>query len=305
MKNRCRVLALVILAVPMCAQVRGSYSPGSTLTAGGTLADPGFSYSNQLWANWSNRLKGPQGGPIPIQGSIFTFFDTNSLTYVPKLKLLGASLEFEVDVAFANGNFAARNPFAGGTVSGSATGLTNTNFIPLDLGWQLKWADIQTGYSVSAPTGRYVAGDPNNVSSGFWTNAWQTGATIYLTRNRATQISVFNVYEWNTVQKGTGVHPGQNESIDYSLSQTFALNKSGKWSLQVGAAGYGQWQTTNNGGQSPIRDALRYGVDAAGITANLNSPFKSLFVGTSALWEYAARNTYEGRTMTITAGIDF
>jgi hypothetical protein len=48
-----------------------------------------------------------------------------------------------------------------------------------------------------------------------------------------------------------------------------------------------------------------YGVDAAGFTVNLSSPYKALFVGTSALWEYGARSTYEGKTITITAGVDF
>lgn len=186
-----------------------------------------------------------------------------------------------------------------------AAGLTNTNFVPFDLGWHFKWADLQTGYSVSAPTGRYVPGSLSNVSNGFWTNTWQAGTTIYLTKSKATQISVFNNYAWNTTQQGTGIHPGQNDSVDYSLSQTFSLSKGGKWSLLVGAAGYGQWQTTRNRGQNPVREVLEYGVDAAGFSLNLSSPFKSFHLATSVLWEYAARNTFQGRTMSVTGGFQF
>jgi hypothetical protein len=299
------ILTLVILKAPVSGQVRSVYSPGSTLTGGGTVPDPGFSYSNQFWYNSSTRLMGPRGKAIPIRGSVAILSDSNSVVYVPKFKLLHANLQFVVVVAVANGRFAARSPLGGPGVSGSGAGLTNTNFVPLDLGWHLKWADIQTGYSVYAPTGRFVPGASNNVSSGFWTNAWQTGATVYLTKNKAVQASVFNVYAWNTVQQGTGIHAGQNDSVDYSLTQTFALDPGRKWSLQVGAAGYGQWQTTNNGGQNPIREALKYGVDAAGVTINVSLPFKGLFAGASALWEYGARNTYEGRTTTITAGLNF
>jgi hypothetical protein len=299
-------VAFLIFILPVAAQVRGSYSPGSTLTEGGTLSDAGFSYSNQLWQNWSDRLKGPNGKGIPIQGSISTFFDNNTLSYVPKFKLLGANLEFSADIVIANGNFAARDPFGTGPgISGGGAGLTNTNFVPFDLGWQFKWADIQTGYSVAVPTGRYVVGASDNVNSGFWTNSWQTGATIYLSKKKTTQISVFNVYAWNTVQKGTGVHPGQNDSVDYSLSHSFDLDKRGRWSLLVGAAGYGQWQTTSNRGPNTILDGIMYGVDAAGFTVNLSSPYRAFFVGTSALWEYGARSTYEGKTITITAGVDF
>jgi hypothetical protein len=107
------------------------------------------------------------------------------------------------------------------------------------------------------------------------------------------------------MQRETGVQPGQNDSVDYSLSHVFDLDKRGRWSLQVGAAGYGQLQTTLNRGPNAILNGLKYGVDAAGITVNLSSPYKALFVGTSVLWEYGARSTYEGRTMTITAGLDF
>jgi hypothetical protein len=300
------LLTLVVLEAPMLGQVRGVYSPGSTLTGGGTVPDPGFSYSNQFWYNSASHLKGPRGGTIPIHASVAILSDSNSVVYVPKIKLLRGNLEFVVVIAGANGSFTARSPLANGPrVSASGAGLTNTNFLPFDLGWHLKRADIQTGYSVYAPTGRYVPGATNNLSSGFWTNAWQAGATVYLTRNKATQASVFDQYAWNTVQRGTGVRPGQNDSLDYSVTQTFSFGQGGRWSLQAGAAGYGQWQTTRDSGVRPIRAVLTYRVNAGGLTFSFASPYKRLFAGASALWEYGARNTYQGRTTTITAGINF
>jgi hypothetical protein len=297
---------LLSSAATAFSQVRGVYSPGSTLTGAGTVASLGFSYSNQLWYGASSVLKGPQGNSLPLEVSLSLWIDNNTLAFVPKFKLLGANPEFTVDIAFSNDRFFGPTLLCGGSNGRvPAAGLTNTNFVPFDLGWHFERADLQTGYSVTAPTGRYVPGALSNVSNGYWTNAWQAGATIHLTKSKATQISVFNVYAWNTTQQGTGIHPGQNDSLDYSLSQTFSLSKNGKWSLLVGAAGYGQWQTTRNGGQNPIREALEYGVDAAGFTLNLSSPFKGFFVGTSVLWEYAARNTFQGRTMTVTGGLQF
>jgi hypothetical protein len=232
--------------------------------------------------------------------------DSNTVLYVPKFKFLGANLEFMVDISVSNGRFSARDPFVNGmSVGGSGAGLTNTNFVPLELGWHFKRADLQTGYSVYAPTGPYTAGATSNTSTGFWTNAWQVGATIFLTKGKTTQISVFNVYAGNSTQRGTGIHPGQNDSIDYSLSQTLPLSRGGKWSLLIGAAGYGQWQTTENEGQNPLREALKYRVDAGGFTLSLSTPLKGLSVATGALWEYADRNTFQGRTMTVTAGFHF
>jgi hypothetical protein len=300
------LLILLVCAVPTSGQVRGMYSPGSTLTGGGTVPGPGWSYNNQLWYGSSSELKDSHGNIVPLQVSVSVLIDNNDLVFVPNFKFLGANLEFTVDIAFANGRYSARDPFsASSTASGGGAGLTNTSFVPFDLGWHFKRADLQTGYSVYAPTGRFTPGATNNVSSGFWTNAWQTGATIYLTKSKATQLSVFNTYAWNSSQQGTGVRPGQNVSVDYSLSHTIPLSKGGKWSLLIGAAGYGQWQTTKNGGQNPIREELRYGVDAAGFTLDLTTPFKGLYGQVSSLWEYGARNTFQGRTMIFTAGIQF
>ena len=289
------LLTSFLLAVPAFAQVRGIYSPGSTLTDGGTVADPGLSYSNQFWYGYSDDLQGAYGNKLPIQSSVTVLIDNNTLVYVPKFKFLRAHLEFSLDIAVSNGRFVAHDPFSAETSSGeTGAGLTNTTIVPFELGWHSKHADVQTGYSVSVPTGRYVPGASNNISSGFWTNSWQGGATLYLTKSKNTQVSMFDTYAWNTTQRGTGIHPGQNDSIDYSLSHIFSLDKAGKWSLQVGPAGYGQWQTTRNQGQNPGRETMPYGVDAVGFLINVNAPFKALYVEYIAMWDYGARNTYQG-----------
>jgi hypothetical protein len=208
-------------------------------------------------------------------------------------QLFHANLEFSLDLVVSNGRFVARDPLNNiASESGTSAGLTNTDFVPFDLGWHFKWADLQTGYSVSAPTG-------------FWTNTWQTGTTLYLSKSKNSQVSIFNAYAWNTTQQGTGIHPGQNDSVDYSLTQTVSLAKSGRWTLQFGPAGYGQWQTTQATGQLPARESLLYGIDAAGFTVSLTAPFKSLQIGTTALWEYHARNTFQGHNVTINAGLSF
>jgi len=294
-------VAVATLAMPALGQVRGGYSPGSTVTGGGTVPDPGLSYVNQFWHISASDLKGPLGNTLPIKGGVTFTFDNNTLVYVPRFKLLRANLEFSADFAFSNGSYVARDPLLGGPgVGGSQFGLTNTTVMPFDLGWHLKRADLQTGYSVSIPTGRYAVGSANNVSTGFWTSFWQSGATLYLSKSKATQGSIFSAYGWNTRQRGTRVHPGQNESVDYSLTQIVFH----KWPLQFGAAGYGQWQTVKATGQSAVREELRYRVNGAGPTLSLSTPYKGLQFATSGLWEYGARNTYQGRTLTFSVGFN-
>ena len=93
---------LLSSAATAFSQVRGVYSPGSTLTGAGTVASPSSSYSNQLWYGASSVLKGSPGNSLPLEVSLSLWIDNNTLAFVPKFKLLGANPEFTVDIAFSN-----------------------------------------------------------------------------------------------------------------------------------------------------------------------------------------------------------
>jgi hypothetical protein len=294
------------MASPVFGQIRGVYSPASTLTSGGTLPDPGVSVSDLFWTNTSDTLKGPQGNPLALQTVVTVSNNTVTIAYVPSRTILHAHLEFVVALQSMADSFVLRDPLPGGTaLTGGGAGLANVNILPLNLGWHTARIDVQTGHSVYAPAGHFVPGAPSNTSTGFWTHSWQSGFTWHVTKNKNTQVSMYDVYLWNTVQEGTGIRAGQNNSVDYSLSQKFALAADGRWSLQVGAAGYGQWQTTENRGQTPARESLKYRVYAGGGTLTITTPFKGLFASGSLLREYGARNTLEGHTATLSAGFSF
>ncbi len=314
----CLVLATgATLTACASAQIRGVYSPGSNLSGAGGVPDPGFSYSNQFWYNTADRLYAPDGKPRPDDDNFFALIDNNSFTLVPKSKLWGAKLELMVDVAISKGSFSAIDSNVVISKSGlatleqqtygvSAVGFTNINFVPFDLGWNFKRLDLQVGASIYAFSGRYTPLLRDNLSSGCWTFGPQVGATIYLTKSKSNQVSVYNYYAWNTQEArrpADPVTPGQNESIDYSLSHTFSFGKEEKWSLLAGPAGYGQWQTTAN--ERRDSQGLKYTIQAGGFTVNVSTPYKGVYFGTSQLWEYDAHDTYEGRTRIVTGGINF
>ena len=106
--------------------------------------------------------------------------------------------------------------------------------------------DVRAAYGVLAPTGRFNAGASDNVGSGYWTHAPSVGVTVFLTRDKTTTLSAFHMYEFHTVQEGTGIHPGQTANIDYSVARTVRVNDDTQ--LQLGLIGYGQWQTTDKTG---------------------------------------------------------
>ena len=314
----CLVLAGVcsLATTRAWSQLRGEYSPGSYITGAGTVPDPGFYYSNQFWYNSADRLYGPKGRLKNDDNNYFALTDNNSFTLVPKAKLWGAKLEFMVDLAVSTSRFATIDadvakkqatdslaPLVGASVDVGAVGISDTNFVPFDLGWNFKRLDLQAGLSVYATTGRYQRGAKDNLASGFWSIGPQVGATIYLTKSKSNQVSVYAYYAWNTRQQQTQNIPGQDISFDYSLSHTLAFGKDNKWSVLAGPAGYGQWQTTTN--HRPDSLGNRYTIDGVGFTTNLTTPYKGFYIGTSQLWEYDAKATYEGRTSVITGGVSF
>ncbi len=102
--------------------------------------------------------------------------------------------------------------------------------------------------------------------------------------------------------KGERIVVGEGEEIVVVVLE-LAFGKEGKWAVLAGPAGYGQWQTTAN--QRPDSLGNRYTIDGVGFTTNLTTPYKGIYIGTSQLWEYDAKATYEGRTSVITGGVNF
>jgi hypothetical protein len=174
------------------------------------------------------------------------------------------------------------------------------------MGWHLKRADIMAAYAFFAPTGKFTAGATNNTGTGHWTNAPTAGETFYLTKNKGTAFSAYEMYEFHTTQNGTNIHPGQTFDLDYSLTQILPLQKDMHTLLQVGVVGYGQWQASNNSG--PVVDPQHpghYRVNAIGGAANVILPVRKVAVGFKLLKEFSNSYTVQGYSIQITGAITF
>ena len=259
---------LIVLLVPGRAdgQVRGLYPSGVFSTNSGVMPEPGLSYANYFLDYTFNELHGADGQRLQANPAITVLADANVFEFVSTKKLLGANVGAMAILAIANSSISSAQL---GAIGGGA-GFADSYYMPLILGWHLKRADIQAGYSFVAPTGRFVPGATNNIGSGYWANCPFAGETVYLTKNKGTQLSAFQYYEFHTEQKDTEVHPGQTISLDYSLTQVLPIQKNMKTLLQAGLIGYGQWQTTDKTGPTPIDDIrgrLHYGVLGLGAGA--------------------------------------
>jgi hypothetical protein len=308
-ENRCPVWIIIPLVV-VCAfigfgqaqaQVRGVYPLGMSATNSGVTPESGFTYSNLFLFYSRDQLKGPDS-EVLATGSQSVLMDLNSFVWVSKREILGgAKFSMSATLPVANNSLSSD---VVGAISGGG-GFADSYYQPFILGWQKKRAAIRIIYGFLAPTGKFKAGASDNVGSGYWTHVLASGQTFYLTKNKATSLSAFQMYEFHSTQSGTGIHPGQTLNLDYSLMQTISLRDD--IHMQVGLVGYGQWQTTDKSGPTitPEQAKARYQVNALGFASNMNLTARKVSLGFKYLKEFSNRSTFEGYSLQISGSINF
>ena len=282
------------------AQNRGVYPLGMSATNSGVVAEPGVTYVNAFLFYARNDSRGPNG-EILATGANSVLMDMNTVAWVSgKVDTLGgAKFSMSATIPIANNSLSSD---VQGAISGGG-GLADSYYQPLILGWSIGRADIRAAYGFLAPTGKFNAGANDNVGSGYWTHTLSAGETFSLTKDRATSLSAFELYEFHTIQEGTGSHPGQTLSLDYSLLQTVPLRPD--FRLQAGLAGYCQWQTTDKTGPAVTEQeaASRYRVNAIGLAASAVLPGRKVSVGAKYFKEFSNRSTFQGYSIQISAAI--
>jgi len=227
--------------------------------------------------------------------------DMNTLAWVSKKKFLGGA-KFSMTATIP----VARNSLTSdvtGPVSGGG-GLADSYYQPFILGWNKSRFAIRAVYGFLAPTGRFRNGANDNVGSGYWTHAFSSGQTFYLTKNKATSISLFQMYEVHTTQKGTSIKPGDTLDLDYSVMHSLSLG--GEKRVQFGLVGYNARQTTDKTGPTitPAQSKAHYKVNALGVGSNLSISPK-INVGFKYFQEFANRSTFQGHSIQFSGSIKF
>jgi hypothetical protein len=287
------------------AQQKGQYVPGQFGLNAGVIPDPGFTYANLALNYSASQLNGPNGNSIPgINGTYSFWVDENIFYYVPQHKFLGGYFMPYVALNYASGEVVASFTGTNLNAAGGGSGFADMYVQPLNMGWHLKRADVNVGYAFNAPTGRFTAGAPDNVGSGYWGNNITSGTTFYITKNKATSANLSTDWEIHGQKSGTNLTPGQAFTIEWGLGQVLPLKKDFSKLLQFGLVGYDQWQVSNNGGTVTVAGipvpASRipfYSVHAVGVQANFILPAKDLSAFFKYYDEYHALARPQGRTI--------
>src|SRR5579872_1918103 len=314
----CACLVLVY-GLPSLAQQKGQWVPGQFGLNAGVIPDPGITYAN-LAVNYSaDRLNNSNGDQIlkNVSGTYSFWADENILYYVPEHKFLGGYFMPYIAINYATGSLVADLPpllpgsTSGISLSAGGSGLADTYVQPVNMGWHLKRADFNAGYSFTAPTGRYTAGASNNVGSGYWGNDITSGTTFYITKNKGTSANLatdWEIHGQKTVASPvrgqlSKITPGQAFTAEWGLGQGLPLKKDMSQLAQLGLVGYDQWQVTSNGGNYLIAGipvaASRvpyYSVHGIGVQANYILPKKDFVLFFKYYDEYSAKARVQGRT---------
>jgi hypothetical protein len=288
------------MTVPSQAQSRGVYPLGMSAIASGLMPQSTFTYSNQLLFYTRDRAKDNEGRTLPVTGNNLVILDMNTFSWVSRGKILGARYSASASLPFSKNDLTSELQ---GNLSGGS-GFADSYYLPAILGWSSERTAVRVMYGFLAPTGRFHVGANDNVGSGYWTHAVSGGQTFFLTGNRLLALSTFEMYEFHTVQAGTGIHPGGTFDADYSL--LYSLLRTRRFQLQAGVAGYEARQTTAKAGPgiTPAASEERYAINAVGFAVSGVFPRRTS-LGLKYFKEFADRATYQGYSLQLLASIGF
>lgn len=296
------VIGLLLVGVAH-AQNRGVYPLGLSAINSGVSAAPGLTYNNSFLFYARDEQKGGDG-EVLATGQQAVLLDMNTVLWASSQEIAGlgnARFSSAATIPIANNSLSSSTQ---GAIGGGG-GMGDAYFQPIILGWHLDRADIRGIVGVLAPTGRFNAGAKDNVGNGYWTPVIAAGVTFYVSADKATSISLFQMYEFHTTQSGTQIRPGETFDLDYSVMRGFRFYAESR--LQVGVIGYGAWQTTAKTGPSitPAEEAQRYRVNGLGVGMNLLLPTQKVTLSLKYFDEFSNRWTYQGYSLQISAGVAF
>ena len=273
----------------------GHYPIGVEGLKGGSLPPPGLYLRDYNLFYWADRLNDAHSGAVPADFKAFVYAQAPRVVWITDKKILGGNYGADVLVPFIYTDLKV-----GAAGFKDATfGLGDIFVEPITLSWHKQKFDLGVGYGFWAPTGDSAPGLNTLAGKGYWGHMFTLGGTWYPDAEKTWSVSLLNRYEINLGSEDYpdpsfpySVAPGDEYSLEWGIGK--ALTKT----LEIGAVGYYQQQTTKDHGShaSTVQDR----VFSAGPEISLVFPKSMLFVSLRYLREFGAQDRPEGNTATLT-----
>ena len=228
-------------AVPAFAQLNGENLLGDNGVKSGSQAAPGTYLGFLYYRYGSDSIKNQDGSDLALNpadpGSMALHAALPLVLYVSKAKLFGANYGAMFALPTANGSLEAPGF---GFQSDIGTGLADAYFVPLQLGWHFKRADVISSAAFFAPTGRYTAGATDNVGKGMWSYEFSGGTTFYADEKKSISIATTAYWELHSRKSGTAdVNIDHVQLTNAKVGQLLTLEGGVAKSFLEGAASIG------------------------------------------------------------------
>lgn len=209
----------------------------------------------------------------------------NRFIWSSDIEILGGNLVMDAVVPLTNTNL----HMGSGTMNSQEFGVGDILVEPFVLAWHGDWYDAVFGVGVYMPTGDYSKHEAASPGKGFWTGMASLGGTVYFDAEKTWSASLLARYEVHSKQHGTDVNPGDDFHFEWGIGKNF------DGVLDVGIAGYCQWQVSkDSGGEATYRQVNREQAYAVGPEIGYTIVPWGLGVTVRSLWEFENKNTTQG-----------
>ncbi len=226
------------------------------------------------------------GSTGSINADIEVLFGSIRYRFMTGRKLLGGNYGFAFDFIFAEADFNTPNP----DIQDGPVGVGDPGVTPLILGWESGRLHWMFEYCFYIPVGRYDVDAVDNVGNGHWSHLFSLGGTGYAGADSTWSGTLIARYEINMELEERDIRPGNDTILEAAFGKRL-------WDVfDIGAAGYGVWQVTDNSGSAvpPEDQGIRSSVMAAGIELALHVPDQPVEIRWRAYSQFAARNRLRG-----------
>src|SRR5215831_2035491 len=338
-QTTCLSLLALALLVPLPAARAGSvshYDPGVMNIRDFFVPDPGvygvlynYFYTsdrfNDANGNSINSVRiNPGPGPgvtLNVNPKLDMYALAPTLIWITPWNFCGIKYGAYIAPTFANSSIDAEISTVNGRGRNTGTSTFDVGDLfvqPLWLGLTLSNWDFAFGYGFYAPVGKYstetvtlpIVGpitttSPDNIGLGFWTHQFQGSAAWYPWADKRMAVMGALTYQINSQKQDIDVTPGQHITFNWGISQYLPLTKNQNLLLEIGPAGYDDWQITDDSGSAARNPSDHTQVHGVGGQLGLTYVPWNVALNFHAFYEYFAADRPQGQSYSISLAIKF
>lgn len=279
---------------PALSGINGNqFTNGGDGIKAGTVPPPGTYYRFYNFFYSSDTLMDGSGRELDVDFDVSVYANVHRFIHFPGWKVLGADFfsNVVIPVVYTDIEIAAAG------VADDAWALGDVFVEPVALAWHGDRWDAAYGMGVWVPTGASNPRRPAYPGKDYWSAMFSAGGTIYLDAARSWSVSALGRYEVHGKKRGEDLTLGDDFHFEWGIGKALpAAWKMGPLRFwELGVAGYGQWQVTDDRGDAVNWDRDEHDrVFAAGPEIRCMVPQWKLLLELRALKEFGAVDRSEG-----------